>query len=49
MNGRRFTRHGKILINEDAEVRRPMKKNISVYWQKSKAAQIRWNRKHSKK
>jgi len=48
MNGKRFTRHGKTLINEDAEVRNPMKKSISVYWQKSKAGQIRWNKKRGK-
>ena len=49
MNGKRFTRHGKTLINEDAEIRKSMKKSISVYWQRSKAGQIRWNKKHSKK
>jgi hypothetical protein len=49
MNGKRFTRHGKTLVNEDAEIRKPMKKSISVYWKKSRADQIRWNRKHSKK
>jgi len=48
MNGKRFTRHGKITVKEDADNHTNMKHNISIYWKKSKAGKIRWEKKHRK-
>ena len=49
MKGKRFTRHGKIPVQEDADNHNNMKQNISTYWKKSKAAKIRWENKYGKK
>jgi hypothetical protein len=44
MRGKRFTRHGKIPVSEDADNHNNMKQNISTYWKKSRAAKIRWEK-----
>ena len=44
--GKRFTRHGKIPVQEDADNHNSMKQNISTYWKKSRAAKIRWENKN---
>ena len=49
MRGKRFTRHGKIPVSEDADNHNNMKQNISTYWKKSKAGKIRWENKYGKK
>tara|TARA_A100001011_G_scaffold45908_1_gene43140 strand:- start:680 stop:832 length:153 start_codon:yes stop_codon:yes gene_type:complete len=48
MRGKRFTRHGKIPVQEDANNHNNMKQNISLYWKKSKAGKIRWEKTHRK-
>ena len=47
MKGKRFTRHGKIPVQEDADKHNSMKQNISTYWKKSRAAKIRWEKRQA--
>ena len=47
MRGKRFTRHGKTSVQEDADNHNSMKQNISTYWKKSRASKIRWKNKQT--